>query len=413
MRIIQQWFETHQRDSTWDQIGHAAAVALAFAIPVSTAVTNILAIVILVAWILGPHQDEKWQILRYHPLLQWIYPLILIACVGALYSHADPKALRHGLTDALRFVIIPLLFYFYQSKTIAKAALWAFVAAMVLTLVLSFLKVYADFPIGLKFTMGAVFKSHIKTSYFMAMAAFFLALQLPTLPRYRWAIGALIAGMIYYLFFMNMGRIGYITIVICAAVLAWQAYRFKGLAIASAVIIAVIIGAYAFSDIFSHRLHSLTQDFNIYQQGGDLRHSSLGSRLSFAFDSIALMKDHPVMGYGTGSFGAAYATLPTDASRLFTDNPHNEFLRMGVEFGGIGVLLLMLFFYQQWHLGNQLSQADRQMWHGIFLTFIIGCCVNSWLKDFTEAYFYCVMTAICFSQLPLKTAAVKRQWVYH
>lgn len=407
------WFENPQRQSFWDQIGQAAAIAIAFAIPVSTALTSVLAMILLVCWVSGPNHAEKWQILRYHPLLTWIYLLIILAFVGATYSDASAKAIRHGLTDALRLAWIPILFYFYQPEKIGKAALWAFIAAMVLTLFLGFLKVYANFPIGLKLTTAAVFKSHIKTSYFMGMAAFFLALQLPLLTRYRWWIVGLIVAMIYYLFFMSIGRIGYLTVIICAAVLAWQQYRLKGLYIAAAGIILLFAGAFTFSDLFANRVSLLSQDLVIFQQAGDLQQSSLGSRLSFAANSLALIKSHLWLGYGTGSFGAAYASLPEGAVSLMTDNPHNEYLRMGVEYGVFGVLLLLMLFYQQWRLSQGLPLILRLHWQGILFTFIVGCFLNSWLKDFTEGYFFCVMTALCFSQHPLALPAYYRKPVLH
>jgi hypothetical protein len=356
------------------------------------------------AWILGPHRDQKWEIIRSHPLLIGIYPLMGLALVGALYSYADPRSLRHGFLDALRLGMIPLLLYFYRSEKIAKAALGAFIGAMVLTLVLAFLKVYADFPIGLKFTTGAVFRSHIKTSYFMGMAAFFLALLIKQNPHHRGLLLGLIGGMIYYLFFMNMGRIGYITVLSCGAVLAWQTYQLKGLTIATGLGTLLLLGAYFFSDIFYDRIHLLARDLDVYQHGGDLLASSLGSRISFAMDSVALMKAHPFLGYGTGSFGTAYGLLPQGPDRIFTDNPHNAFLLMGVEFGAIGIGLLLLFFFHQWRLGRYLRLEARQLWQGFFLTFVLGCFINSWLKDSPEAYFYCVITALCFAQVPLRAS---------
>lgn len=410
---LQQWFESSNRRSPWDQIGQGAAIALAFAIPVSTALTSLLAIIVLLTWAVGPNQTEKWQILRYHPLLKWIYLLIVLAFVGALYSEGSAKAIRHGLVDALRLALIPMLLYYYQPKKIAETAIWAFVFAMVLTLILGFLKLYADFPIGLKYTVGAVFKSHIKTSYFMAIAAFFLLSQIKeTSSNRRWLIAGAVL-MIYYLFFMSIGRIGYLSILILAAILAWEQYRIKGVVIATAVVgvgLGVIV---LFSSVFADRLLLLSQDLVVYQQGGDLQASSLGSRLAFAKDSITLIQAHPWFGTGTGSFGAVFASLPTLSTRLYTDNPHNEFLRMGVEYGVLGMLLLSMLFYRQWQLCQKMDPKTRLRWQGILLTFIVGCLFNSWISDSAEGYFFCVMTAICFGSMPLMVPQPVSKAVIH
>ena len=64
-------------------------------------------------------------------------------------------------------------------------------------------------------------------------------------------------------------------------------------------------------------------------------------------------------------------------------------------------IFLLLLFYHQWRLSNQLENPMKGLCQGVLLTFMIGCFLNSWLKDSTERNFYCMMTAICFAALPL------------
>lgn len=387
--------------SLWDKLGQYSVIALAFAIPISTAMTSVLAMLTLIAWLLGPHFREKREILVHHPLVQWIYPLIILSIVGIFYSPSDSYSIRHGMNDSLRLALIPVFIYFLQNKKIAQWVLWSFIAAMVLTLLLSFLKVYAGLPIGLKFNLGAVFKSHIKTSFFMAMAAFFLATYARESKRHRYISIVVVVLMIYYLLCMSFGRIGYITLVIGTILFAWQGYRLKGILVACALSMVMVLAAYGTSDIFSQRINALSKDIDLYQEGGRLIESSLGSRIAFATASLHLIKEHPILGWGTGSFGVAYAKAHENVITLLTDNPHNEYLRIGVEFGILGLIFLLLLFYQQWQLSKKLPLSIRNLSQAILITFVVGCFLNSWLKDFTESYFYCVMTAFCFAWLPL------------
>lgn len=387
------------RHPTWDKIGQWAAVAIAFALPVSTAVTSYCMGIVLASWLLGGDQKEKRAFLFHHPLMIWVWPLVFVTLLGTLYSIGEFTAIRRAAMDGIRLGFIPLFMFYYRSPIIAKKALWAFCLAMILTLVLGFLKVYAGLPIGMKFTVGAVFKSHIKTSFFMAIAAFFLVYQIKALPRYRILWVSLILCMIYYLLFLSAGRIGYITLGICSIFYAWQQYRLKGIMVALLLAGSVFGGAYLTSSIFSDRINMLSQDL-VFYQGGQLLQSSLGSRLHFAFSSIDLMEDHPWIGSGTGSFGMAYAQSYHGENTLYTDNPHNEYLRVGVELGMVGVFCLLLMFIQQWRLSWQIPGLYRGFYQGVLLAFIVGCFINSWLKDFTEGYFYCVMMAIGFSAIP-------------
>lgn len=393
-------------DPKWDKLGQASAIALAFVVPISTAITTILVVVIFLTWLLGPNHAQKKALLSQHPLVKWIYALILLSLVGMFYSAGDEETMRRSLIDSLRLGVIPILIYFYQDKKIARFALWAFAFAMIFTMVLAFGKVYAGLPIGTKYPMGAVFKSHIKTSYFMAIAAFFLAFQCKYLPRYRLPLMIIVGFMIYYLLFMSVGRIGYITIVISVLFLAWQWYRVKGVLSAACLVSVLLVAAYFTSPVLSQRVNLLVQDMDFYQQGGRLIESSLGSRLEFAKTSAALMLQKPLFGWGTGSFGAAYAQYHHGEVTLLTDNPHNEYLRIGVESGLLGLLLLLGLFYRQWQLTWQMSLDLRGFCQGVLITFMLGCMLNSWLKDFAEGYFFCLMTAICYAMIPLPSRKV-------
>ncbi len=391
----------------WDTIGQGAAIGFALFLPISTALTSYVVGIIIGAWILGPHQAEKRRLIFNHPLSGWIFALMILTLVGVFYSQGDNDTIRRNMLNGLRIGVIPILIYFYQNKIVSKLALWAFAFSMVITLILAFLKVYADFPIGLKYTTGAIFKSHIKTSYFMAIAAFFLSIQLKTVKRqYRAALAILIGLMVYYLLFMNVGRIGYLTLITCLLLLAWQSYRLKGVLWAGLIAIAMIGGAYFTSSVFSDRVNLLSQDLDFYHEGGRLLESSLGSRLQFAQASFQLFTEKPLLGWGTGGYSAAYAKLFENETTLLTDNPHNEYCRIGVELGFLGLGLLLILFYQQWRLSRQLSPDIRGFCQGILLTFMLGCLLNSWLKDFAEGYFYCLMTAICFAGIPIPSHKV-------
>ncbi|MBS0290248.1 MAG: O-antigen ligase family protein [Proteobacteria bacterium] len=401
-------------DSALQIIGQGAAIGLGFFIPISTAITTVLIMVVVMVWLFGTDIKTKKQFLFFHPLSGLIGMLVFLTMVGTLYSIGDTKSISCSLIDILRLALIPMLIYYYQPKSIAQSALWAFILAMVVTLFFAFLKVYADFPIGLKYTTGGVFKSHIKTSYFMAIAAFFLAFKMRTFTSlYRLLAMMVVLLMVFYLFFMSEGRIGYLTLVLCLLLLAWQWFAVKGLVLALMLSIIMVGGAYVTSSLFNSRINLLVQDLDFYHQGDRLMESSLGSRLQFANSSTELIAQKPFFGWGTGGYAFAYAKLFEGKNTLLTDNPHNEYLRVCVELGLFGLSLLLLFFFQQWRLCKQLPKDIKGFCQGILLTFMLGCFFNSWLKDFTEGYFYCLMSAICFSALPLPAHKVQVKAILH
>tara|TARA_R110002110_G_scaffold415044_2_gene647666 strand:+ start:9310 stop:10545 length:1236 start_codon:yes stop_codon:yes gene_type:complete len=383
----------------FSSVGAYLATLLAFAIPVSTALTTVSMILILLLWLFSPNIKPRITLYFQNPLTPYIGALVGVVFIGMTYSPAAPADIFDVCKDAVRLSFIPLLMYYLQDD---KHRLWvgkAFVCAMVLTMVLGYCKVYGGLPIGEKYTVGAVFKSHIKTSYFMALAAFFTVLYGIQHPKQRWWLGILVVLMMHYLFFLSVGRIGHLTLFVLSLVFAWRRWKFKGFVCAGIALCLLFALAYQSSSVFSDRINLLKRDWVLYQEGGRLIESSLGSRIEFADSSMRIFATSPVVGIGTGAYAHGYETLHKDETILMTVNPHNEYLRFMVETGCIGLIVLLALFFKQWQLTRQLPPNQRLLAQGCLVSFYVGCLLNSWLADFTEAYFYCLFSAVLFSKL--------------
>lgn len=376
-------------------------VALAFFIPISTSLTSILMILVLLGWLLTGHYQEKWRHYFSNPLTNCLCALILLSAVGLIYTSATLEQGLETFKDYIRLAFIPVLMYYLHEKGMQRKVVLAFTFAMVITLILGYLKIYAHLPIGEKYTMGAVFKSHIKTSYFMAIALFIISLSWLSNPRRGWLI-LLAAMMLHYLFFLSFGRIGHLTVLILGILMAWHFKKAKGLAIGAVCLCFLFLAFYFTSDTFSARINLLKKDWAIYQQDGRLVQSSLGSRLTFYQTGFLLFTKKPILGEGTGGFENAYQFYYQDKNTLLTDNPHNQYIKVMVEFGIVGLFILLYLFYQQWRIALTFENGRRLMVQGCLLTFYIGCFLNSWISDFTEGYFFILFSAVAFSGATLK-----------
>lgn len=385
----------------------ALILCFAFAIPVSTALTTGSMIAIAFLWLLGYGSlNQKIEFYYRHPLGIATTSFILLSLLGLLYSEVSLTESVHTVKDYLRLAAIPILAFYFQDKKLQAMVLKVFVAAMILTLILGYLKVFAHLPIGLKYTMGAVFKSHIKTSYFMAIAAFILSVYGLHTPTHRWWVALIVLAMIYYLFFLSVGRIGHISLLVLILYMAWHRWRIKGLWIGIAGIFLLLAVMYSNSDVFSNRINLLKQDWVFYKEGGNLQSSSLGSRIEFYKTSLAVFAQNPWIGIGTGGFEKAYELYHNGHQTLLTDNPHNQYLKAMVELGILGLFNLIALFYLQWRYAGLLFPARSLLIRGCLLSFYIGCLLNSWLSDFTESYFYILLSALIFAQFSLKKSVI-------
>lgn len=364
----------------------------AFFLPLSTTITNVFFFSFIALWLLEKNAVSRWQFYFSYPLIKPLLCLVGLALVGIFYSTGEGESVLHSTSQILRLSTIPILAYYLQTNNpYKKFVLVAFVFALLLTILATFLKVYGGIPIGHRTYENNIFKNHIVISYFMAMGAFFLALWLKEYRQYKSLLFSFIAFTLYYFIFFNTGRTGYIILYICLTVFAWHQYGPKGTIIGFLGLSLIMLFAYYFSAPFSMRITELYKEFELYHGGEAI--SPTGARLDFIVNSYKLLLQHPFWGTGTGSFMSVYKAAFASELTVLTDNPHNQYLNNLIEWGVIGLFVLLWLFYRQWRCIQKLFGIELILAQGIFLSFFIGCLFNSWIKNFTECHFYCLMTA--------------------
>jgi O-antigen ligase len=139
--------------------------------------------------------------------------------------------------------------------------------------------------------------------------------------------------------------------------------------VAAAILSAVLLFSWVAPDWIVKRLGSVVT----IGSPGWLEGSNF--RKSVASDSLRMLRDHPVLGVGLGSFETAYPRYQSFSSDLWIDHAHNDYAEAVAETGLIGAVLifsaLALFFrlaFRDWspRLGSGGS------W--IRLGAALGCC---------------------------------------
>ncbi len=365
-------------------------ILFAMSIPLSTTATVVITYCVIFIWLIDKGFSQRLQAYFRYELTKPILVLTALSLIGIAYSISSWKGGVSSFHHILRISYIPIFaYYMQQNKHLQRFVLMAFVFAMVYTIFCTMLKVYAHIPIGQRTYANDVFKNHIVTSYFMAFTVFLSCIWLMEAKRYRWVLISIISLALYYLVFLNTGRIGYIMLYLCMCVLAWHRFGIKG-AIANCVLLSTLMFfALTFSETFSIRMKDLVSEFYLYTQGFSI--ASIGARFDYAVNSLRLFAEAPIFGLGSGGFKAGYA-LYFQGQEL-TTNPHNQYLKIMVELGLVGLFSFCWLFYKQWQLIKQLNGNALILAQGIFLSFFVGCAFNSLIDNFSECYFYCMMTA--------------------
>lgn len=386
----------------FDKLGRAVAIALGFSLPISTAVDNLLLAVLLVCFVAGARFREKLSFIAGNPALIAPAAFFGLLAVGTLYGAEAPGENGHFLYKYLDLLLMPVMATFFRDPSTRRSGLHAFACAIVITLLLSF-GIYASLmsrtPLLLHDETYAVpFKHSLTHSILVGFGAFvFVQFAVSARSRgARWAWLFLAALALANMTFLVPGRTGYVMLGALALYTGYSLWRWSGLVKMAVLSVLVLVVAYHASDRFHDRVALAFSEYSAEHPGvpTDAR-SAVAIRIEFYRNSLAIIRDHPIMGVGTGRFRLAYAEKVKDTGMTPTSNPHNEYLLIAIQIGVVGMLALLGVFGVQWRSARQLaSPLETRLARGLVLAIGIGCLFNSLLIDHTEGLLYAWLTAL-------------------
>jgi O-antigen ligase len=375
-----------------------------FSIALPTAFMSIAMGLFVLVWLVSGDYTAKIKLISNNPAAMVAVALFCLYGLGMLYSSA-PWDMR--LTWWLKYhklLYIPLIVSVLTNKKYREYAIQAFLAGMLLVLIISYLKWLGVVPhkdIGQGYF---VFKGRIAHNILMAFAVYLmlkLAAQTAKPYCWLWAIGSVL-GFLNILFLVN-GRSGQIILLVLCVWFCWEIWRTKSIKYLFGGAAALLLILSALPNAGDFRLTQITQE--IANHKPNEAQTSSGTRLEFYSNSLMLIKRNPILGAGTGSFESEYKQLVETQQTLATyvPNPHNEFLLTWQELGLLGFFLLILLFVVQWKASYRIfnsqnhSMVDGYALRGLILTMTIGSLFNSLLLDAGEGKFYCVMAGVLLS----------------
>jgi O-antigen ligase len=381
-----------------EALSYFFAIAIAFVLPISTFLTNVFFISAIVLYFAAGNIKSKLDFVLHNKIAL----LFIIFCgfflIGLFYTTAPLiNAIKVFYKYADKFLYGALLFPIFRSEKLQKYGINAFIGAMLLVLALSYLNYFHVLNLHFSAHQDEVFKSHIETNFLMAFVAYMVMQKISQSVRYRWPLIVALLLFIIYIF-LDAGRSGYFVFIALSLLFLWQKFSWKGLLGAFVTIMCLTTGAYLFSSTFHQRVDAIRSDVVSYHPGTV---TSVGARMDFVKNSVELIKRNPYFGTGTGSFGYEYKKVNPAVPP--TDNPHNEFIYIWVQFGAFGVALLLWIFGMQLYQGRKLSREQKELAQALVVSFVVGCLANSWLADTTQGHFFVYLSAIIFAALPTKS----------
>ncbi len=373
-------------------------IGLLFLIPITTGGSSILSVIILISWLLIADFKNNWELIRGNPVAMTSLCIFGLHIVGLLWTEDMMWGLQ-VLKKSVKFLFIPIFMLYTREEDINRY-LVAFLSSMILSELFSY-GIWFEIIEPFKVKDAAVdnptpFVTHIVYNPLLALAIYILVYKVFQEGGIKTILSKVIGAFFVITMIINMfitgGRSGYLGFFGMIVLLVLQRFhgQFIKALLGSSIITCSLFGAaYTMSDLFENRVDRTIEHVANYDEH---KSSPVGLRMTWVISGVKVFLNHPFIGVGTGD-------LPSELNKMngkdvpeiyITDNPHNMYIMEMVQFGMLGLFLLLWLFFSQ--IRFALSSNNDLIKHlGVALP------VLYFIISFGESYLFIHNTGLMFS----------------
>jgi O-antigen ligase len=367
------------------------SIIIAIAAPISTAVTSIGCVLMLITWLLSGKAILSLKIAYQQPTGKIILVFFAWLIISAVYAETSWDDKLNTLLSWKKLIYTFILLGLFYTKKWKDYFINSYVSFMGIAAIIGIIL----WSMNLIVRKGAghdagIFMTNYATqsTAFIAalLACIFLLHQMPSLIK-RYFLGLAICLFIFNIFFISGARTGYFALPIAVVFALGSLYSYKKFPIIIAIASILLIGLVVSSSTVQQRVNEGIKEFNSYDTSPHI--SSIGVRVIFAKNTLELIKQKPLLGYGTSSFESVYGQYVAAHYQgwraLSTTDPHNIYLYVCLENGIIGLIIFLGYIF------IALRQGLQQVFYGqIAASFLIAITVaslfNAYFKTFPEGH---------------------------
>lgn len=383
-----------------DAATRSLAVAIGFSIPISTSLSEILTTLFILCWLLAGNFSEQLRRIARNPVAIASTAMFFWLALGTTWSTASWSEAGRCLLKYREFLYLPMLAtVFAGDRQLRRLGLISFYAGAVTLLALSYGEWLLKVDIGMPSTYCdfVVTKDRIIHGLLMSFLVYCSAQEIIR-DRSRWWIYAgMIALAAPNVLLLIQGRTGYLLLGLLTILVLAQQFGRRGFAVACVLVACTGCGAYALSGAVQQRVHRTLDQIN-HQFGGP-REGPWDPRLDYYTTTLKLLRRHPLVGTGTGSFSSQYRELAEASKVDHTTDPHNEYLHLAVQLGIPGAIAFAGLLALQWRSSRRLSDWDGRLARGAVLTIAVGSMFNSLILSITGGLVFGYFGGMAFADL--------------
>jgi len=376
-------------------------VGVFFMLPLSAKVANLLMLIAFATWLTTGDWVVKWKNIKTNPGLCFALGLYGWMWLGVIYSPANTDHIQLHLVKYFKLACMAVIVTSLSNDIWRKRAWWGFGFALALTVISTYLNIWWELPWSVTNNQGwsndhTVFKDYISQGILISMfTAICLAQTIKignTLPlKLAWGAAALLSALT--ITHLSAGRSGYLALFVALVFFAFWANRgWRRWWVLFFVCITAGV-MYFSSSVMQSRVSQAIDEARNHSIE-DL--SSIGQRLYFAKKTVELIKEKPLLGWGTGAYHEQFCRVADNDTwcQHGSFHPHNQYLFIWVEHGLVGLILMLgMIVTPLWITRNAPGhiRGIAAAYSGIFIV-ISMTHASLWLS--TESHFHILFGAL-------------------
>jgi O-antigen ligase len=395
-------------------LAQVALVGVFLFFPMKLGAANTLLALTLVLTIVCGNFRERWAAVRENPITMPALTMFALIVVGASYSSGPIDTILQSLNKYSKFLFLLLAISLLGEDKWRQRCWLAFSAAMVFTLISVYAGLWVHIPWAKATTPSGwgtdhtIFKDYIAQGLLLSTSAAYAitrAIEAPgTHKKTVWAVFALLA--ILAVLFLSNGRTGYLAVfcmlITYALAIVPKRLRLYALLVSTALITVGLLSSpnaqTRIGQLFAEAQTQLSAPGGVNRLNGK---TSTGARLSMWAFSIEQIKERPLLGSGTGSYGSLARSECGD--RPYCDatsvHPHNQFLFFGVELGLIGLFAFCYYLYAAAKASTKLEPPRRALLLSFLAIFVVDSLVHGALWLAVENHLFTFILALLMAEI--------------
>lgn len=376
---------------TWQRMLYPLLGMSYFVLPISSSLKSVSLTLLLLAVLLTPANRQTVLGLFHTKWMMAICFFLSVIVLACLWGPASMKDKWIEIEKYSKLLYLPILVVVFRQAFARHLALNACLAGICLVAVLSMI-IYFQMASFMNLSADQVFRNHIVFGFMGAYGAYlaaYFSVKQRGIPRYGYALVS--AGLAFQVLWINGGRMAYLLLFVLAFLWMWQ-YLSKRQIGTFGLLFCVLFGMiYQFSPMMHGRISSIVTEWRAYHH--ESKNTSIGYRIQFHKYAKEQFVSHPLLGNGTGSFGALVAE-----KKLFPDfvglrDPHSQYWLIATEQGMMGLIALLCFFTWLFILTYQLPETGA-LAIGLMIIFVLSQLTDSMLFYSGPGCFFIMIMAI-------------------